>query len=112
QSDKTKVQEMIQVLQNGNDAQKVQAAVALADIGPDAKDAVPALVHVLSASSEDVRLNASIALGKIGAAAIDPVTKLLASDTAGDRYYAIWTLGWIGPPAKATAPLVIKALKD
>lgn len=108
----SKVAEQIEKLQSGTNAVKVQAAMTLADFGPDAAPAVPALVTALQTKDENLRLNAAIALGKIGTQAVEPVAKVLTSENASDRYYAIWTLGWIGPPAKATAPQVIQALAD
>ena len=110
--DKAKLPGLIQKLQSGSDAEKLTAAVALADFGPDAAPATTVLAAALQAKSEDLRLNAAIALGKIGTPAVGPVAKLLASDKASDRYYAIWTLGWIGTAASQTAPQVIQALAD
>ncbi len=45
------------------------ACVALADIGPDAAEAVPEIQDVLKAKDPDVRLQALVALGEIGAGA-------------------------------------------
>ena len=37
---------------------------------------------------------------------------MLASESSSDRFYAIWTLAWIGPPAKSATPKIIQALAD
>jgi HEAT repeat protein len=107
-----KVAALVQQLQRSNNADKIAAAVALADLGPAAAPAVPALVSALQVSDEHVRLNSAIALGKIGAPAVDRVVKLLKNTSPSDRYYAIWTLGWIGPAAKSATPMVIQSLAD
>ena len=59
-----------------------------------------------------MRLNAAIALGKIGQPAVDGVARILGSEDAGDRYYAVWTLGLIGPAARDRTPQVLAALAD
>lgn len=99
-------------LQNGKDADKVAAAVTLADLGPKAEPAVPALITALQGKNEDVRLNCALALGRIGAPAVKPLGALLAGDRSSDRFYAVWALGMIGPAAKETAPAVVKLLAD
>ena len=48
------------------------AVVALGKIGPEAKDAVPALTELLNDKNENVRSAAAIALGGIGPAAKKP----------------------------------------
>ena len=56
------------------------AVVALGKIGPEAKDAVPALTELLNDKNENVRSAAAIALGGIGPAAksaVPALTKLL-----------------------------------
>src|SRR3712207_6963023 len=46
------------------------ALMELADLGPAAREAVPALAALLRDKSEDLRLNAAIALGKVGKDAV------------------------------------------
>jgi HEAT repeat protein len=52
------------------------AAHALAEIGPDAKDAVPALIKLLKDSDEGPRNDSCMALGDIGPVAIDALPAL------------------------------------
>src|SRR3954471_22782488 len=49
----------------------------LAELGPKAGKAAPALADLLREGDEDLRLNAALALGKIGKDAVAPVAKLL-----------------------------------
>jgi HEAT repeat protein len=67
--------------------QRRGAAVALGLIGPDAKDAIPALVRALRDKSPLVRSEAAVALGKIGPDA-DEVVEALAT-ACRDKDYGV-----------------------
>ncbi|MCA9122104.1 MAG: HEAT repeat domain-containing protein [Planctomycetaceae bacterium] len=73
------------------------ACLVLAEIGPDAADAVPEIVEVLDAQKPQVRLEALVALGEIGAAAksaVPAIAKVAENDEFKDvRYAAIYALG-------------------
>ncbi len=72
------------------------ACLALGEIGPAAKDAVPALKELVSAEEPEIRLQAIIALGQIGpdaAPAAESVTKALSEEQTGVRYAAAFALG-------------------
>jgi HEAT repeat protein len=56
-------------LQSKDSFEREKAAVALAKLGPGAKDAVPALMKALDDPEEDVRRRIPYALGRIGPAA-------------------------------------------
>lgn len=56
---------------------RIEAAQALARIGPPAADAVPALTTALADGDPDVRLAAARALGQIGPAAAPAIPALL-----------------------------------
>jgi HEAT repeat protein len=99
-------------LKYGDDNAKIAAMMALADLGSEAKEAMPDLLMAIISPNEDFRLNGAIALGKIGKAAVPELAKLLDSKQEDTRYYAIAALGWVGPDAKEIAPAVIKALAD
>jgi HEAT repeat protein len=64
-----------------------EAANALGEIGPDAKQAVPALIRVLSLGSGEARDQAASALGKIGSLAKAAEPELLKA-LKGDRSHA------------------------
>src|SRR5262245_58889768 len=52
------VQALIDRLKSGNDAARIQAMTELAEHGPDAEAAVPALIDLIRSRDEDLRLNA------------------------------------------------------
>jgi HEAT repeat protein len=97
--------------QEANWEQRRRAAYALGQIGPAAKDAVPALTEALDSQSMDVRQYAADALGHIGPDAKGAATRLTESlqDSANDEHVhrlAARALGRIGPAAAgATAAL-------
>ena len=91
---------------------RIQAIMDLADYGVKAEPALVDLLDALQTKNEDLRLNAAITLSKIGQPAVKPVAKLLDSDDKDTKFYAIWTLGWIGPEAKETVPTMIKLMAD
>jgi len=76
------------------------ACLALAEIGPAAKEAVPHLAKALEHEDPEVRLQALVALGNIGPdsqSALPAITKALENDEFGGvRYAATYALGRIG----------------
>lgn len=104
---------LIELLKKSEDpATRADAAMALAEFGPLAKEAVPDLMEMLTSGDEDQRLNAAITLGKIGKAAVGPVIEALKAKDNDVRFYALWALGWIGAEGKDAGPLVLKLLGD
>jgi len=88
------------------------ACLALSEMGPQAKDAVPGLIKVLADERPEVRLQATVALAEIGPAARPAVlelTKLLADKFESVRNSAVFALGRIGD--KTAADAVAKADK-
>lgn len=91
------------------------AASRLADLGPQATDAVPALCKALSNGSDDARSGAAEALGKIRTQANVAVPALAAALTAENptvRRRAIHSLQAYGADAKPAVPALHKALRD
>jgi HEAT repeat protein len=79
------------------------ACLVLSEIGPDAKDAVPALVGLLSDTDPEVRREAIMALGAIGEGArpaIGDLAKALDDQDNAVASSAAFTLGKLGPVAK------------
>jgi HEAT repeat protein len=111
-ADQQKVQALINDLKSTDNNVRLKAVAALADFGPGAEPAVPALTDALQVKNEDLRLNAAMTLGKVGKVAIPAIGKLLDSTDDDTRYYAIWSIGWMGPEAKGAAGVVIQALAD
>jgi HEAT repeat protein len=82
------------------------ACLVLAEIGPEAKAAVPALTKVLGDERAEVRLQATIALGEIGpgaAPASAALQGLLNDQFPAVRTAAVFALGRIGDRAAAAA---------
>jgi HEAT repeat protein len=97
------------------DGSGLYACLVLAEIGPDAAEAVPALTEkVKSEKRPEIRREAISALGAIGPAAAPAVPTL--AEALGDPSLAVqlsaaFALGRIGPPAKPATPALVKALK-
>lgn len=114
---KAKVAALIENLKDEDEQVRRDAATALGDIGPAAKDAVPALIVALKKDAdEDVRRNVATALGEIGPMAKGAVPALIIAlkkdvDEEVRRNTAI-ALGEIGPAAKDAVPALTQALKD
>ena len=85
------------------------ACLVLAEIGPDAVEAVPEIQEVLKSKNPDVRLEGLVALGEIGPGAKDAVPAVVALSENDEfkhvRYAAIYALGKIGGDGAATASL-------
>ncbi len=90
----------------GNEKTDYWAMLVLAELGSDAKDAVPALIGQLSSRREENRREALICLGKIGpaaAASIGAIEKLLRARRGEVVLGVAYALGSIGPHAKKAA---------
>jgi HEAT repeat protein len=92
------------------------ACIVLAEIGPDAAEAVAALTDkVKTEKRPEIRREAISALGAIGASAAPAVPTLaeaLGDESGAVQLSAAFALGRIGPPAKSASPALIKALKS
>jgi HEAT repeat protein len=91
------VQALIDDLNSWNHDTKLRALDGLAEKGPEAEAAVPALVDLIKRRDEDVRLHSAMALGKVGRSALPPLTELLHDRDADVRYYGVWAIGLMGP---------------
>jgi len=89
-------------------------------LGPDAKEAVPALVTALETAGDDADSNefrylAQFTLGRIGPAsapAVPLLLKSLASEDEEVRVTAIFALAKIGPAAKEAVPALMQKVKE
>ncbi|HQU41958.1 MAG TPA: HEAT repeat domain-containing protein, partial [Pirellulales bacterium] len=92
------------------------ACLALADIGPAAKSAVPELAKLHDCEEPAVRLQSLVALGQIGPAAksaVPMIVKSLETDkNAGVRYAAAFALGQIGAGDKRTRAALAKGIES
>jgi len=94
---------------------RVAAAQVLGDLGPAARNAVPALVEALRDRDPTLRRNAAFALGKIRAkpALVVPALAGLLSDRNEEvRMYAAIALKKFGSQAVSAVPDLIAALTD
>jgi HEAT repeat protein len=87
------------------------AANALAEVGPDAKEAIPDLTEILiNDRSENPEV--ARALEKIGKAALPALVKVAKHQGAGSRFSAMLALGNLEGQAKRTVPVLINLLAD
>ncbi len=101
---------LVKVLKNDRDyTVRVVAAASLGEIGPAAKNAVPALVQALSEKDREMRKHAATALYMIGPAAVPGLVEALRDNNQEVGVWAATALGWIGP---AAVPALERAIKD
>lgn len=94
---------------------RIAAIRALAEIGPAATDAVPALTRLIKDPDEKVGLNAAQALGAMKRSATPAVPALLNAlrgGTAAMRHTAAESLAQIAPRHKHAALALAESLKD
>jgi HEAT repeat protein len=95
-------------------AVRAQAGLALAELGPAARGAEPAIAEALKDKDPEVRYAAVVALAAIGAespAAIGALTLALQDPSWFVRYPATQALQKLGPKAKSAVPALIEALQ-
>lgn len=106
------VPDLITLMQNPK--QRHWSIMILADIGPEASAAVPALLAVVKSDAEfEVRREAMLALSVIGpgaAAAIPDLIKILEDETSPARAGAVFALVKIG--ARQVIPTLAKTIND
>jgi HEAT repeat protein len=103
-----------QMLRDPNPTVQAQGAYGLSRLGPEARDAVPALIEAMKGETL-VRENAALALGQIGPEAREAVPTLI--EVLNDpewtvRRHAAIALGEIGPDAMQAVRNLEKLRKD
>jgi len=93
------------------------AAIALVNLGPNARAAITDLIAALKPRKENVnqdviRLNAQLALARIGTPAVPALIAALNDKREGVAPLAGGALGWVLPPPKEAVPALRAALKN
>ena len=102
-------------LHNPDSAQRWQAANVIGEMGPEGKDAVPALAAALHDEEPHVRVNAALALMKIGPdsqAAVPDLSTALEDEVQIIRMDAAITLNRLGHDAQPAIPALVNAVRD
>jgi HEAT repeat protein len=107
-------QTLIQALMDESVRVREAAANALAESGPQAVDAVPALIQALRNEEQDwaLREAASDALGAIGAEAVPALIEALSDEDERVRGAAVGALRDMGPQASDAIPALVQTLRD
>jgi hypothetical protein len=92
-----------------------KAAWTLGEMGPKAKEAIPALIEALKTEpkpGESLPDNAAQALGKIGEGAVPALIEILKDKRANKAWpHAATALKVIGPKAKDAVPVLVEIAK-
>lgn len=100
-------------LQDAKPFVRVQAGLALAELGPEAREAEAALVKGAADQDPEVRYAAVLALGALpaeGREAIDALARTLEDKNWFVRFTAAQALQKLGPRAKPARAALVKAL--
>jgi len=112
-----KVRAISTLLATGEPGIQVKAANALANIGPEANDAVPGLLKAIRSNSLETRRAVVWALAGIGStdkAVVAPLVAVLEDqrNPTSTRAPAATALGKVGPPAAEAVPALVRLLGD
>jgi HEAT repeat protein len=91
------------------------AAIALGEIGPPAKQAVPALVGTIKTREPMIQVHAALALMKVDPGnrfAMETLIGALHGTDKSASHYAVRLLAELGPAAEPAIPALIEALND
>lgn len=100
-------------LQSPKPHDRVQAGLALAELGAAAAEAAPALEKALADKDPEVRYAAVLALGAIapeGKSAVDGLARALKDNDWFVRFTAAQSLQKFGPRAKSAEPALVQAM--
>ncbi len=105
----------IKMLEGTNPGEKFAAIKAIAEIGPHAAPAIPALVETIRVTrnrDKKMLLACNYALLGMGKEIVPYMISLLKDDDWEMRRGAAWILGKVGPDAKDAVPALTEALND
>jgi HEAT repeat protein len=103
---------LIKALTRRDVALRQEAARMLNAVGPEAKDAVPALLLALRDKDDLLRRRAADALGRMGSDAVPPLLRVFVQGDDRAREAAARALGWHGGGAKKAAIQLRAALQE
>jgi HEAT repeat protein len=105
----------IKMLEQPDLAAKSSAIVAIIELGPEAKEAAPAIIETIrQVRNRDRRMLVACndALLRMGKEAVPYLVDLLKDDTWEMRRGSAWMLGKLGPEARDAVPALTEALED
>src|SRR5262249_4602290 len=91
---------------------RLRASRVLGHVGPEARDAAPALLMAFKNDDPWARARAAWALARVGPGQVPLLTAALRSDAARIRQEAAGALEAIGEPARPAARSLRRALRD
>jgi HEAT repeat protein len=104
---------LTEALDSADDYVCAFAAWSLGNLGPGARDAVPALARALAREKTDAVVAGALArIGSAAAGAVPVLVDALRHGSPDRRWRAARTLGRIGPPAAPAVPALTAALED
>jgi HEAT repeat protein len=108
------IAKLIAVLQDStkDNKEKTAACHKLAEQGPKAAPAVPALISLLATDDTGLGLAAADALGEIGPQALPEAVKALGHKDRRTRTFAVVALSQLSRTNEAALPALVGALKD
>ena len=107
--------EWMKMLNDKKPHAKLEAIIAIREIGPDAREAIPDLIETIRITRNHDKkflfaaVNALLAMGK---EIVPDMISLLKDDNWEMRLGSAWMLGKLGPEAKDAVPALTEALND
>ena len=107
--------EWMKMLNDKNPHTKLEAVIAIREIGPGAREAIPDLIEIIRTTRNHDKkflfatVNALLAMGK---EIVPDMISLLKDDNWEMRRGSAWMLGKLGPEAKDAVPALTEALND
>jgi HEAT repeat protein len=105
----------IEMLEDSNPRTRFSAVNAVGKIGPEAREAIPALIETIRQTrnhDKRILLACNYALLAMGKEIVPSMISLLKDDDWEMRRGAAWILGKVGPEAKDAVPALTEALND
>jgi HEAT repeat protein len=103
---------LVECLRDANPEVVRTACTALQQLGPQAREAVPALADLASRSDESSRDAAFLALAGIGQDAVDALVRMLRDDDPAVRRWAAMSLSRIGSLTPAAETVLCELADD